>query len=269
VRGAAGVEVVLDGLRFPEGPVWQADGSLWCVELRGGAVVRVGVDGSVRRHVTGGEPNGLLAAPDGDGLWFCDAGRDRVRRLAADGTTRDVLTAVAGTSLARPNDLVSDGRGTVVVTCPGASRDVDTGYVVARTADGVAIRVGGGLRFPNGLALTPDGRHLLVAETYRGRILRGRWDPAAVAWHDVEVLVDGLPGAPGPDGMAFAGSGMLLVALFGAARLAVVDPSGRLVGEVALPGARPTNVAVGPAGDALVTEAETGTLLLVRNRGRW
>jgi sugar lactone lactonase YvrE len=85
----------------------------------------------------------------------------------------------------------------------------------------------------------------------------------------VHVLVDDLPGAPGPDGLAVAPSGLLLAALFGAGALAVVDPSGRVVDLVALPGARPTNVTVARSGDALVTEAERGCLLLVPNGGRW
>lgn len=93
--------------------------------------------------------------------------------------------------------------------------------------------------------------------------------PATARWDGVHVLVDDLPGAPGPDGLAVAPSGLLLAALFGAGALAVVDPSGRVVDLVALPGARPTNVTVARSGDALVTEAERGCLLLVPNGGRW
>ena len=57
---------ITSGLRFPEGPVWMPDGSVLCVELLGGTVVRVQSDG--KKAVVsenGGSPNGLAIGPDG------------------------------------------------------------------------------------------------------------------------------------------------------------------------------------------------------------
>ena len=64
------MRILADGLRCPEGPAFAADGSLWCVELRGGGLCRWR-DGAITRIATGGEPNGIAIAGEG-AVWFCD-----------------------------------------------------------------------------------------------------------------------------------------------------------------------------------------------------
>src|SRR5207247_6189924 len=69
-----GVTEITSGLRFPEGPVWMPDGSVLCVELLGGSVVRVQSDG--KKAVVsenGGSPNGLAIGPDG-AVYVCNSG---------------------------------------------------------------------------------------------------------------------------------------------------------------------------------------------------
>ena len=52
---------VASGLRFPEGPVAMADGSVIVVEIEQGRITRVRPDGSSQVIATpGGGPNGLL-----------------------------------------------------------------------------------------------------------------------------------------------------------------------------------------------------------------
>lgn len=269
VGDAFAPEVLALGLRFPEGPVQHPDGSVWCVELHGGALVRRDATGELTRTVVGGAPNGLMHHP-GDGLmhhpgdgtmWFCDADAGVVRALGSQGDVVDRVRAPDGGELSRPNDLARDGAGNVVVSCPGQSRQQPDGYVVCRSVAGEVHVVADGLQFPNGVAFSPDDTWLYVAETYRRRIWRGRWSPAAGTWTEPEVMVSDLPGAPGPDGLAVAEDGTVLVALFGVGLLAVLDPNGWLRRTVTVPGSRPTNVAVDLAGDLLVTEAENGLLL--------
>ena len=56
---------IVDGLDFPEGPVW-LDGVLWFTEIMGGHLSRWTPDGGVERiGNTGGGPNGATAGRDG------------------------------------------------------------------------------------------------------------------------------------------------------------------------------------------------------------
>ena len=83
------VDVLAEGLRFPEGPAFDAEGLLWLVELQGETLVSWSRAGLTRVHV-GGAPNGLALA-SADELWFCDAGANSVRAFqTATGTTQTV-----------------------------------------------------------------------------------------------------------------------------------------------------------------------------------
>jgi gluconolactonase len=255
--------LLASGLRFPEGPAFAPDGALWGVELNGGALFRWR-DGTLDRIPVGGRPNGL--AFHDDALFFCDAGRDSVRRLDFRTGEPDggeiIAERGAGVDFTGPNDLAFSPSGTLVFTCPGDSRFEPTGAVWARLPGGDLQQVASHLRFPNGLAFTPDGRDLIVAETFLHRLWRGRWDDHACAWVEAAPWVE-IGGPIGPDGMAFGPDGKLYVALYGQGCVKVVDPDGRIVDDVPVPGPRPTNVAFDPSGvlGLVVTEAENGLLL--------
>jgi sugar lactone lactonase YvrE len=68
----------------------------------------------------------------------------------------------------------------------------------------------GDLDFANGVAVAPDGRFVLVAETFRYRVRR-YWLAGPDAGHD-EVFADNLPGFP--DGVSSAGDGTFWLALY-------------------------------------------------------
>jgi gluconolactonase len=256
------------GLDFPEGPVFDTAGGLWAVELRAGNLIRWR-DGQVDRVAAGGGPNGL--AMDGaGGVWICDAERNELRRFdPVAGSFAAVACEVAGGRLFKPNDLAFDDAGNLVVTCPGDSRSEPTGYVAVRRRDGTTRRIAEGLFFPNGLAFSPDGRELVVAETYRQRLWRGVWDPEQADWSGARVWCAATGGSPGPDGMAFDAAGRLFVAVYGAGRVSVISPQGDIVAELPTPGRNPTNCAFDPTGrlGLVVTEAERGELLAIPGAG--
>ena len=77
------IELVAEGLDFPEGPVAMADGSVLVAEIKGRRISRVRRDGSKEVLVeTGGGPNGLAIGPDG-ALWIANNGGSNAD-LAAD-----------------------------------------------------------------------------------------------------------------------------------------------------------------------------------------
>jgi sugar lactone lactonase YvrE len=158
------------GLAIGESPRWH-DGRLWLSDMGAGEVVAV--DAAGRREVVGAVP----AMPMGTG-WLPDgrmlivSARDaRLLRREPDGSlvTHADLTGLA----THPwSDMVVDGRGFAYVgnigfAFPGGAFAPGT---VALVRDGVARQVADGLAFPNGLAVTPDGATLIVAESYAHRL---------------------------------------------------------------------------------------------------
>ncbi|ANY84064.1 hypothetical protein BB934_38050 (plasmid) [Microvirga ossetica] len=254
--------VVAEGLAFPEGPAFEPDGTLWWVEIDGSVLGCRRNDGSIDRRVIGGKPNGLAFDKAGE-LWICDQGANAVRRHdPLTGETATIVSAIDGKPLGKPNDLAFDAMGNLVFTCPNDARQEPNGYICCLGTDGGLHRIANGLFFPNGLAFTPDGAHLVVAETYRHRLWKGVWDPFKRVWVDPQPWIE-VGGPIGPDGMAFANDGLLYVAIFGQGLVRLFDHNGGPKGTIATPGQRPTNVAFDPSGQQglVVTEAEHGQLL--------
>lgn len=253
--------VLAEGLAFPEGPAFAPDGGLWWVEVDGGRLGRWR-EGEVERIAIGGRPNGLAVDAAGR-VWICDQGERSVRRHdPRSGETVTAADHLDGAPLGRPNDLAFDRLGNLVFTCPNDARTEPAGYVCCLAPDGALTRVADGLYFPNGLAFTPDGAGLVVAETYRHRLWIGAWDAEARLWRDPRPWVE-VGGPVGPDGLAFAEDGTLFAAIFGQGVVRAVSPRGEVRPALGLPGAKPTNVALDPAGrlGLVVTEAERGQLL--------
>jgi gluconolactonase len=254
--------VIARGLDFPEGPMFDAAGDLWCVELKAGRLARLGRDGALDRFVVGGAPNGLALDAAG-GVWFCDADRDAVRRLdPATGETATVVQTVDGHALDRPNDLAFDAAGNLVFTCPGTSRTEPTGYVCCLSPDGACTVIADGLYFPNGLAFTPNG-DLVLAETRRQRLWRGGWDAVARRWIAPAPLCATVGAPIGPDGLAIDAEGRIHAAIYGAGQVEIFASDGQRLGALTTPGAHTSNCAFDPSGrlGLVVTETERGELL--------
>ena len=256
--------LLADGLAFPEGPAFAPDGALWGVEMNAGGLFRWS-DGTLTRLQVGGKPNGL--AFHQGAVFFCDAARDAVFRLASDWDApvriEPVAESAPGHALTAPNDLIFDPVGNMIFTCPGDSKAGPMGTVWARAPDGEITLVAEAMHFPNGLTLTPDGRDLIIAETLGQRLWRGGWDAEARRWIAPRPWVD-VGGVPlGPDGMAYAPDGLLYVALYGSALIQAIDDAGRIVRTLPAPAAKPTNLAFDPSGalGMIVTEAVDGLLL--------
>lgn len=266
------MDVLADGLAFPEGPAFDSQNTLWCTEGYGGSLVRwdPDVDGFDRIEI-GGIPN-AIAVDSADNLWICDFEYNAVRRYDPDtGTIDTVVDSVGGEPLDKPNDLAFDAEGNLVFTCSGDPEDnpnAPTQYVCCYRRDGSVEKIAEGLVFPNGLTfVAPD--ELVVAETYEHRLLKGRWNPESGEWTNVTSWVD-VGGPVGPDGMAVNADGNVCVAVFGQGAIKTVDRSGEIADAYQLAGSNPTNVAFDPAGDlgGVVTEVERGEMVSIPELGR-
>lgn len=263
------IRVLADGLRFPEGPTFDASGCLWCVEQEGEGLFCRDKDGSTMRVHTGGRPNGAVVRDDC--VWFCDSGQNAIRCMNIETKTIEtILDTVGGRPLNKPNDLQFDNRGNLIFTCPGSPEGEEPGYVSVYTPGGTAEIVADGLAYPNGLAFFPDQKSLLIAETHRQRIWQGHWDDEGLSWENIRVwsqVIDAPsnPHLPGPDGVTAGADGYLYAAVFGAGVIRVLTTEGNFVRDITLPGQNPTNCTFDPLGKLglVVTESERGELLSV------
>ncbi len=223
--------VIAEGLEFPEGPAFDRNGHLFVVEIRGGQVSRIDTDGKLSVFAkTGGGPNGANFAADGD-LYVCNNGgfpgpnkeHGRLERIDSQGNVTVILTQIDGIELASPNDLGFDAAGNLYFTDP-IWGDGQPGHVCFLSTEGEARRLHTGLAFPNGIAVTPDGEHLIVCETVTHKL------------HIYDILAPGRVSAPrefadlgegaGPDGFAFDAEGNILCCGFGSGQISVFSPEG-------------------------------------------
>jgi sugar lactone lactonase YvrE len=158
---------LLEGLRFPEGPRWHA-GRLWFSDMHDGVVLALDPAGGVETIVrVPNEPSGLGWLPDGRLLVVSMHDR-RLLRLDAEG-----LVEAADLSQLAPfhtNDMVVDARGRAYVgnfgfDLHGGGKPVPTDLHLVHP-DGRVEVAAREMRFPNGSVITPDGRTLVVGESF-------------------------------------------------------------------------------------------------------
>ena len=267
MRTVSPVTVLVSGYDSPEGPAFDREGNLFFVNWLSASILERTPDGSVQEfYNSGGIPAGLAFHRDGS-LYLADEGDQihGVMRITPDAQATILVNRYEGQPLNGANDLVFDRIGVLYFSDPwGSSVDRPIGGFYRFFPDGRLERIDHGLAFPNGVAINADGSAVFLAETSRNRILRYPiGEDGSIGKREVFATVTG---EPGPDGMAFDAAGDLYVAFFNGGRVDVIDPSGRQVDEIPVPGAKPTNVAFGgPDRSTLViTEVETASLYQVR-----
>jgi sugar lactone lactonase YvrE len=164
------------GIYFGEGPRWH-EGRLWFSDFYAHQVKSLDADGHLKTELTlDDQPSGLGWLPDGRLIVVAMVAL-KVMRLDPDGLhTHADLSHIAKF---RANDMVVDAHGRAYVGNFGFDLDADIhqrgiqavldshpSTALARVdPDGNVHIAASGLHFPNGMAITPDGRTLIVAET--------------------------------------------------------------------------------------------------------
>jgi sugar lactone lactonase YvrE len=164
-------KTILQGLAFPEGPRWH-DGALYFSDQHDGIVWRVTPEGNATEVARApNRPSGLGWRPDGT---LCVVSMLDRKLL---GVTEEGTWVIADLSrlIAHPaNDMVIDARGRAYIGNFGM--DLDRGEMPRATVllrvdmDGAVTVAAEDLMFPNGMAITPDGKTLIVAETFGMRL---------------------------------------------------------------------------------------------------
>jgi sugar lactone lactonase YvrE len=165
------LEVLLDGLTFPEAPRWH-HGKLWFSDFYSHRVLTVDLDGRADSVTEVPQrPSGLGWTPDGSLLIVSMLDR---RLLRFDGQLQHVVADLSKLATGPCNDMVVDQMGRAYVGNFGYDRHGGepqrTTCIIRVDLDGHIVRAADDLLFPNGTVITPDGRMLVVGETFANRL---------------------------------------------------------------------------------------------------
>ncbi len=245
-------QVVLQVNHYTEGVVFDREGNLFFSQTKPGLVTRLTPAGQVSEWARVPGANGHRVLADGTHLVCAERA---VAVLDAMGKPLRAITAdAAGRPFVYPNDLAVDPRtGGWYLTDSGHLDPVNDGalFYCEPGADVRPRRLEEGMRFVNGVALSPDGRRLYVDE--------GNANSNHVLVYDVEApgrlankrLFADLPRAGEgqienkPDGMAVDAAGNLYVSHWGMGRVEVLSPEGRLLRSYPTGHLTQSNVAFG------------------------
>ncbi|MFT4100915.1 MAG: SMP-30/gluconolactonase/LRE family protein [Burkholderiaceae bacterium] len=243
----APLRTVATGFSFLEGPRWH-DGRLWCSDFYTHRVLSIDADGRTTAECeVPQQPSGLGWLPDGRLLVVSMKDR-RVLRREADGSLAQHAD-LSGIATGPCNDMVVDGQGRAWVGNFGFELMTDAPIATAALAcvqpDGSADVAADGLYFPNGSMVTPDGRTLIVAESFGNRISAfdigadGRLGPRR-DWAVFGELppLGAAPSSLGqravaPDGSTLDAEGCVWTADAAGKRVIRVAPGGRIVSSIA------------------------------------
>jgi len=277
VAADAQPELLGQGYRWAEGPVWVADGGyLLFNDVPANAMFRwtrargvepflkpSGLQGPVPAGVREAGANGLALDGRG-GLIVADSGTRAVVRVDLRTKRRTVLAdRFEGRRFNSPNDVAVARDGAIYFTDPPYGlADGDTSPLREQAANGVyrldrdgRVRLlDGSHKRPNGIGLSPDGRTLYVSLSDEARpevlayALDGQGMPTGVrVFRDMRAQFGrGWPGLP--DGMDVGADGTVFAS--GPGGIHVCAPDGRLLGIVAT-GKAVANACVGEGGRSL------------------
>jgi sugar lactone lactonase YvrE len=192
-----GLTPLAAGFCFGEGPRW-FEGLLWFSDMLGEAVHTVDPTGSLTTlPLPGHAPSGLGFRPDGSLLIVSTENRQLLRY---DGETVTMIADLSDVAPADLGDMVVDKLGRAYI----GSQAFRGGVIVRVDPDNSVRVVAKDLDFPNGMAITPDHKTLIVAESI-GRRLSAFSISDDGGLLDRRVFADGLDGPP--DGISLDADG--------------------------------------------------------------
>lgn len=257
-------KLLISGLQFPEGPVFDQNGNLWFVEIKGGNLSCW--NGNVlERFDVDGTPNGATT-DSADNIWFCDSMRGEIRVFFPQ--TRVFQTICSETTgkvpLIRPNDLIFDKNGNLLFSdhADGREAKLSTICVLPKGQDQAKV-ISQDKLFTNGLALCNDGKTLIFSETYNQQLWIADWDMENLELKNERPFAKAGDGPWGPDGISFDEDENLYVTIFNEQKINIYNKKGELTDQIPCSGNRPTSCAFDPSGKLglVVTEAERGEII--------
>jgi gluconolactonase len=218
---------------FTEGPCADASGVVYFTDQPNDAIYRIGLDGKVELFLkAAGRSNGMTFARDGSLISCADLKNELWSIDVASGKHRVIAALPGGKPFNGPNDAYAMDDGGIYLTDPFYKRDwwdhsampqdKQAVYYLA-PGGGAPVRVATDLSKPNGIAGTPDGKTLYVADIGADKTWRYRIMP------DRSLSEKTFFCGMGSDGMTVDSSGNLYLTGKG---VTIFDPEGKKIGSI-------------------------------------
>lgn len=249
-----------------EGPSFDRDGTLYCVDIAHGRILTVSPQGDfdvVAEY--DGWPNGLKIHRDGR-IFIADYKHGIMQFDRGTGRVEPILERFRVERFKAVNDLVFASNGDLYFTDQGHTGLHDpSGAVYRWRADGRLERLLDNVPSPNGIALSRDETAVFVCVTRANAVWRVPLMPdGGIA--KVGVFVQ-MSGGNGPDGLAVDAEGSLAVAHVGFGAVWLFSRRGEPLARInSCADDHTTNVAYGGPDnrDLYITESESGCILRAR-----
>ena len=245
-----------------EGPAVDADGNIYAVNFAHQQTIgKVSPGGAGEVYLT------LPGASIANGIRFGSRGQmylaDYMEHTIylVDPATRALSIHAREPRMTQPNDIAITADDVLYASDPNWKEN--TGRVWRIAQDGTVTLALDTMGTANGIEVSPDGKILYVNESVQRNI-----------WM-YDIAADGSLGGKrllikfddfGMDGMRVDVDGNLYVTRYGKGSVVKLSPQGRILREISVPGAKPSNITFGgPDGrTAYVTEVVQGRLLQFR-----
>jgi gluconolactonase len=239
-----------------------------------------GLAGPVPPSLREAGSNGLIPGR-GNTILMADSGSRAIARLDLATRRKTLLaTTFEGRRFNSPNDLVRARSGAIYFTDPpyglagldeSPLKEQPVNGVYRLDPDGRVTRIDGGLSFPNGILLSPDGRTLYVANSDPRRAIwvayrldaRGNVASRRVLADVTAEVARERPGLP--DGMAIDAHGNLFASAPGG--ILVMAPDGTRLGRIET-GQPVANCTFGGAGGRTLYLTSNNMIARIRTRTR-
>lgn len=232
------------GWSFAEAPRWHG-GKLWLSVPMEGRVLTIDLEGGVEEAFQAPAPMGLDWLPDGRPVV---ASMTEYALFVFDGERLQQYCDLSSHCVGPPNDLVADGRGRVYVGNMGARSFLEGEHpapadLVLVDTDGTPNAVAPDLLFANGMVVSPDGRTLIVAETFGNRLTAFDIDAddGSLSGRRVFASLEGRT----PDGIALDAEGAVWVASMETGEFLRVFEGGEITHRIEVPGKHAVSCALG------------------------
>lgn len=202
--------ILADGLDHPEGVAWGADGN-WYAGGEAGQIYRISTEGQLSQIAT---TNGFilgLALDAQHNIYACDLGDNNVKKISPDGQVVVYSEGAPDRKFVAPNYPVFTPTGDLYVSSSGGF-DEKNGCVFMIRPDGETIIASTEINhFPNGMALSPDGKDLyIVLSNMPGIVKATIQDDGTLGTSETVVEMPKTV----PDGVAFDKDGNLYITCY-------------------------------------------------------